>query len=218
MAGVNPLWLIALSLGIALIPTVIALGTSFLKISIVLSLFRSALGTQQVPGAVITLSLALGMTLVIMQPVFLKIQTQLKALNVTSLAKAPPSECLAALQKVAAPWKEFLVAHSGKKELWALQQLPRESAQGAVVVPPAVGLGVALSAFVLSELRRAFLVGFVIMLPFVAIDLIVANILVGMGMFMVSPMLISLPLKLFLFVVSDGWLLLVQSLLLSYSA
>ena len=223
MQSVNPLWLIIFSFGAALLPTLAAVGTSYLKISIVLGLLRNALGTQQVPGSLVTLSLALGMTLFIMQPVFEQVHQQAAGFDFKRLAEGPSELTLRALRELGAPWKKFLVAHAGKKELMTLQSLAARKLGGdngaaAVTVPEVsvVGYGLALSAFVVSELRRAFVVGFVVMLPFAAIDLIVANILVGLGMFMVSPMLVSLPIKLLLFIAADGWLLLTQSLILSY--
>ncbi|MCB0335660.1 MAG: EscR/YscR/HrcR family type III secretion system export apparatus protein, partial [Bdellovibrionales bacterium] len=118
------------------------------------------------------------------------------------------------------PFAEFMRFHSGKRELETLQRLApsleRELSQDSSDEPTA--LHIALPAFVLTELKEAFAMGFVLLLPFLAIDLIVANILVGLGMFMVSPVMVALPLKLLLFIMADGWLLLTQGLIRSYGA
>ena len=162
------------------------------------------------------MTLSLGITAAIMQPVVAGIESEVAKINLKQMEKARPMELVALLKEVASPWRKFLERHAGARELRALERLSVSEPGGKEGESREAGLGVVLGAFVLSELRRAFVVGFVIMLPFLAIDIIAANLLVGMGMFMVSPLIVTLPVKLLLFVVCDGWLLLVESLLLSY--
>jgi type III secretion protein R len=128
---------------------------------------------------------------------------------------------LQGIGEVFVPWREFLEKHSGPRELAALLDL--DQGGGAKVIsssesmrsqqPP---LRVVLPAFVISELKEAFTMGFLVLLPFLLIDLIVANILAGLGMFMMSPAMISLPIKILLFVMSDAWLVIIRGLVLSY--
>jgi len=133
-----------------------------------------------------------------------------------SLKTLPTLPSLETWKPVLEPWEAFLMKHAGERELRVLQEIsPPKSAQQSLEKRP-MDLRSLLTAFILTELKEGFAMGFVLLLPFLVIDLIVSNVLAGMGMFMVSPTLISLPLKLLLFVVSDGWLLLSRSLILSY--
>jgi flagellar biosynthesis protein FliP len=210
LTSIHPSWLVIGTLVTALIPLLVGVLTSFLKVSVVLSLLKSAIGTQQVPGTVVTLSLSAAVTLFIMAPTLTEMQNRAAQLNPAIFSKAPTTKTLSELGAVLDPALEFMKKHAGARELGILRNQPH-----AVSNTPPTTLEL-MTAFVLSELREAFSMGFVLLLPFLVIDLVVSNILAGMGMFMVSPALIALPLKLLFFVVSDGWLLLGKSLIASY--
>lgn len=220
--AVNPIWLIALAALAAMLPILVGLLTSYLKISIVFGMVRSALGTQQTPGNLVIMVLALALTSYTMMPVAdetleIASQTDISALQ------SPSPQTLKTLTPVFEPWRRFLHHHSGARELRTLtallaaqagqeQQLPA----GAGPQIQAIDLRVLLPAFLLTELKESFAMAFVLLLPFLVVDMVVANILIGMGMYMVSPLMISLPLKLVLFVVADGWLLIARGLINSY--
>jgi len=204
---INPFWLIIFTGALSLLPVVLSMGTSMLKISVILSLIRQSLGTQSVPGPVVTMSLSLAMTLVVMGPTFEACYAGIPNDFITKLSAAPTKENLARLAPAIKPWRDFLTQHTSEHETLALQALHPERP---------LTLGESVLAFMLTELREAFTLGFVMLIPFLVIDLIVAQVLVGLGLSMMSPTLISLPLKLLLFVVSDAWLLVGRGLIQSY--
>ncbi len=199
---------------VALAPFVGVMVTSFTKIIVVLSLLRNALGLQQVPPNVVLNGMALVLTVYVMLPVGLDMAERAKGVS-------NPAGSAAGLMSVAdaarAPLRGFLVQHSSPREraffLKTAQKSlsPERAAQlterDCVVVIP---------AFTVGELSAAFQIGFLIFLPFLIIDLIIANILMAMGMMMLSPTTISLPFKLLLFVLVDGWVKLSHGLVLSY--
>lgn len=211
MTQVHPYWLLAATFLMALVPVALGACTSYLKISIVLGMLRNALGTQQAPGGLIVMTLSLALSLSIMAPVLEESLAAADALRASDLAQPPRQEALKAAAALGAPWRRFMLLHAGSRELQMLASL--NALPGAGDDPP---LSVLLPAFAISELKEAFAMGFVLLLPFLVIDLVVANVLAGLGMYMMSPVMISLPLKLLLFVVADGWLLLCRALLLSY--
>jgi type III secretion protein R len=189
--------------------------TSFTKIVVVLSLLRNALGLQQVPPNVVLNGMALVLTIYVMLPVGLEMADRLKAAPPTA---AGSTESLLSTADVAKePLRDFLMKHSHEREraffLKTAQKnlTPERAAQlterDFVIVVP---------SFVVSELSTAFQIGFLIFLPFLVIDLIIANILMAMGMMMLSPTTVSLPFKLLLFVLVDGWVKLSHGLVLSY--
>jgi type III secretion protein R len=203
--------------GLALAPFVAVMVTSFTKIVVVLSLLRNALGLQQVPPNVVINGLAIILSVYIMYPVLLDSYG-----TIEQHASGGPQKTLDARQLIdlittgKEPLRSFLVKHSsdGERAFFlhtARQLLPKDAAQvGAddyVVVVP---------AFTVTELTTAFQIGFLIFLPFLVIDLIVANILLALGMMMLSPTTVSLPFKLMLFVFLDGWAKLVHGLILTY--
>lgn len=212
----NPLML-ALFLGaLSLLPLVFMITTSFLKISMVLMLTRNALGVQQVPPNMALYGIALAATLFVMAPVFNGVYTRVQERPIDTQSADKLSASLAyGLQ----PMTHFLQhntnpdiethLHENSLQLW-----PKEMTQGAIqnrdnwllLVP----------AFVLSELEAGFKIGFLIFIPFIVVDLIVSNVLLALGMQMVSPMTISLPLKILLFVLADGWTRLLDGLFYSY--
>ena len=217
----NPFWLIVAASLIALLPIVIGLLTSYIKVSVVLGMLRSGIGAQQVPSGLIIMALSLAMTLYIMAPVIdetflLTSQTELPAAG-----SMPTIESLKKLVPLTVPWKAFMQKHAGHREILVLQALaddsPSDETKIAAPHSETTSLRVLIPAFVLTEIKEGFAMGFVLLLPFLAIDLIVANILAGMGMYMLSPVMISLPLKLILFVAADGWILLTKGLITSYA-
>jgi type III secretion protein R len=205
--------------GLALAPFVAVMVTSFTKIVVVLSLLRNALGLQQVPPNVVVNGLAIILSIYIMYPVLLDSYSTIEqhAVPTAGAHKSVDAKQLIDLLTTGKePLRSFLVKHSsdGERAFFlhtARQLLPKDSAQVGpddyiVVVP----------AFTVTELTTAFQIGFLIFLPFLVIDLIVANILLALGMMMLSPTTVSLPFKLMLFVFLDGWAKLVHGLVLTY--
>ncbi|MEM7025390.1 MAG: type III secretion system export apparatus subunit SctR [Pseudomonadota bacterium] len=213
--NLDPFLLILVLVGLSLVPFVAVMTTSFAKLAIVLFLIRNALGIQEIPPNVVLYGLALILSIYIMAPVGLATFERLENAN---LAQADTRTMLDELGKASTPWQEFLTKHSDPQTrtffVDAAQRLWPESMRDDV---DQSSLLVLIPAFTASELRRGFEIGFLIYLPFVVIDLVVSNILLAMGMMMVSPMTISLPFKLFLFVLIDGWSRLIQGLVLSYA-
>ena len=208
----HPGWLVLSITGLSLMPLAVAVLTSYMKVSIVLGILRSGLGAQQVPSNLVLAVLAMALSFHIMSPVLERSLDRAEAIDKNQLKN---SEYLTrSVRGVLAPWIDFLYAHSGKRELASFSELDQQgNALNLGKRPP---LRVLLPAFVISELKESFSMAFVILLPFLVIDLIVSNILVGLGMFMVSPIMISLPLKIAFFVASDAWLLLSRALVYSY--
>ncbi|MCA1322598.1 flagellar type III secretion system pore protein FliP [Herbaspirillum sp. alder98] len=193
---------------LSFIPAAMLMMTCFTRIIIVLSLLRQALGTQSTPPSQVMLGLALFLTFFVMGPVFDRIYTE---------AYQPFSEnkiqMMEALDKGAAPLKEFMLKQTRQADLALYVKLSRTpDLQG----PEDVSLRILVPAFVTSELKTAFQIGFAIFIPFLIIDMVVASILMAMGMMMMSPAIVSLPFKLMLFVLVDGWQLLIGSLAQSF--
>jgi type III secretion protein R len=216
MALLNqPLQLIVLLFALSILPLFVVLGTSFLKLTIVFSLLRNALGTQQIPPNIALYGLALILTLFIMAPIGLEIQDNLAKHPIEFEADDFTGQ---AESSVLAPYRAFLqrnttpdqirfFAETGHK-LWPQNYRTRIADQSLLVLMP---------AFTVSQMTEAFKIGLLLYLPFVAIDLVVSNVLLAMGMMMVSPMTISLPLKLLVFVLMNGWEKLLGQLLMSFS-
>jgi flagellar biosynthesis protein FliP len=193
---------------IGLIPFFLMTTTSFLRIVIVLSLLRNAIGTQQVPPAPIIISLALFMTVYIMNPVWEDINKE--AWTPYNQGRISQKTALA---KGVQPWRDFMVKQTRPKDMALFVQM---SGIPPVERPNDVPIYVLIPAYAISELKTAFQIGFILFLPFVVIDLIVANILLSLGMFMLSPVLVSLPFKVLLFVLSDGWFIITRGLMQSF--
>ena len=212
ITSLHPYWLVITALAFALIPIAIGICTSYLKISIVLGMLRNGLGTQHAPSNLVVMALSLALTLLIMGST---IDKSLQGVDLISQSKtelAPNLKSLKKLQPLFEPWREFMQQHAGEHELATLQAATlKEGSEDQITA------WVLIPAFLLTELKEAFAMGFILLLPFLVIDLIVSNILAGMGMYMLSPAMISLPLKLLFFVISDGWLLLSRSLIVSYN-
>ena len=194
---------------LSFLPAVLLLMTGFTRIVIVLSLLRQALGTQSAPPNQVIIGLSLFLTLFVMGPTLDKVYTE--AYEPYTTNKIPFDQ---ALDRAQAPMREFMLKQTrqGDFELFAkLAKLPpdvkAETAPFRVIVP----------AFVTSELKTAFQIGFMIFIPFLVIDMVVASVLMSLGMMMLSPVLVALPFKLMLFVLADGWNLLLGSLAASFA-
>jgi flagellar biosynthetic protein FliP len=189
-------------------PGILVMVTSFTRIVVVLAFLRTALGLQTTPPNTVLVSLALFLTLFVMAPVFEEsYEAGIKPLL------AEEMEEMAALERAAAPVHEFMRGHVRDKDLALFMDLAEVE---DVDEPAALPYRVLIPAFMISELRRAFEIGFLVYLPFLIIDMVVASILMSMGMMMLPPVMISLPFKLIFFVLVDGWYLVVGSLVESY--
>lgn len=205
----NPVALVLLLGALSLLPAVLIMVTAFTRIVIVLGLTRSALGTQGVPPNQVLIGLALFLTLFVMGPVFSTAHEQ--ALQPYLKGEITQSE---AYERGLAPFRTFMLEQVREKDLQLFVDM---SGKGQPVKPADVPTTTLVPAFVVSELRTAFLIGFVVFIPFVVLDLVVSAALSAMGMAMLPPSLISLPFKLLLFVAVDGWYLLVSSLVRSFA-
>lgn len=190
----------------ALLPFAFALSTAYLKINIVFSLVRNALGAQQVPSGMIIIALSISLTCMVMQPVFESSVTKIEQIDFTALDGRNLPEIKKTFQPALDEWREFLLKHAGEKEVNTLREISKQD-----------NFFTLLTAFVLSELKEAFYMGFIMMMPFLLLDFIIANFLAALGMYMFSPILIALPLKILMIVVFDFWNLIFQSLFYSYA-
>jgi len=198
---------------IALAPFVAVMVTSFTKMVVVLSLLRNALGSQQVPPNLVINGLALILTIYVMYPVIVEVSSQMGGQQVGS----DVSSFIDAADHAKEPMREFLLKHSNAEE----RQFFLATAKKMVANDKAAELSdqdflIIIPAFTVSELTSAFKIGFLIFLPFIIIDLVVANILMALGMMMLSPTTISLPFKILLFVLIEGLMKLVHGLVLTY--
>ena len=193
---------------LSLAPALLMMVTSFTRIIIVLSLVRNALGVQQMPSNQIIIGLALFLTFFIMAPVWQQVNEE--ALKPYYEDRINGEEALAL---ASTPVKNFMLKQTREKDLALFVKLSKEKRPEK---PMDITLPVLIPAFVISELKTAFQIGFLIFLPFFIIDIVVASILLSMGMMMLPPIMISLPFKLLLFVLVDGWYLIVESLVRSF--
>ncbi len=209
----TPFYLILPLALMSLVPFVAILGTSFLKLVVVFGILRNATGLQQIPPNMALNSLAIILTIYIMAPVGIESFNIVKDQQVS----IKDDSWRAAYESGVGPYRKFLIKNTTDRErrfflktasaLWP-PEYKEELAQDSLMI--------LVPAFAIGELTKAFQVGFLLYLPFIIIDLIVSNILLAMGMMMVSPMTISLPFKLLLFVLLDGWTRLIHGLVLSY--
>ncbi|WP_240375323.1 flagellar type III secretion system pore protein FliP [Bacillus piscicola] len=200
--------LIALITILSLAPAILVLMTCFTRIVIVLSFVRMGLATQQMPPNQILISLALFMTFFIMAPVFSEVNEN--ALSPLLDGEVSQEE---AFSEAAVPMKEFMSKHTREKDVALFMGYAGMDKPETLADIPLTAL---IPAFAISELKTAFQIGFLIFVPFLVIDMIVASVLMSMGMMMLPPVMISLPFKILLFVLVDGWYLVVESLLISY--
>ena len=238
MFQTDPFALILVLVGLSLLPLVAMVATSYLKIVVVISLIRNALGIQSIPPNMVVNALAVILTFYIMAPVMseswgIVSETQKARAGASAATPAVAGQGQAAaapgapatldlstidIEKAAEPFRVFLSQHTSAREraffISTAEMLWGKDGKPAVVDPES--FAILLPAFCVSELTKAFQIGFLVYLPFIAIDIIVSNILLAMGMMMVSPVTISLPFKLLLFVMVNGWTLLIQGLVKGY--
>jgi flagellar biosynthetic protein FliP len=193
---------------LSLAPAILVMLTSFTRIAIVLSLMRQALGTNQMPPNQIIIGLALFLTLFVMMPVWDKINTQ--ALQ-PYLSKQVDQET--ALREAIQPLKKFMLKQTREQDLALLLNISRSARPNNSDEVP---FTVLIPSFIISELKTAFQMGFMLYVPFLVIDMVVASVLLSMGMMMLPPIMVSLPFKLMVFVLADGWHLIVGSLVKSF--
>ncbi len=220
----NPILLMVVLGAMALLPFVLIMITSFVKIAVVLSIVRSALGTQQNPPTQVITGLAIILTVYVMVPVGLEIRDETDQLLTKQLgrgenllSRASVKNLVQAAMKAREPIRRFLYKHShfkDRKMFYSLALQLRKPEHRKGLSPK--DLTILIPAFVISELKEAFQIGFLIFLPFIIVDMVVANILLALGMHMLSPTTISLPFKLLLFVLVDGWYLITKGLILGY--
>ncbi|MEJ9222908.1 flagellar type III secretion system pore protein FliP [Priestia aryabhattai] len=189
-------------------PGILIMMTCFTRIVIVLSFVRTSLGTQQMPPNQILVGLSLFLTFFIMAPTFSQVNEQ--ALQPLLKEKITLNQ---AYEKAAEPMKEFMSAHTRQKDLALFLEYADMDKPSSVQDIPLTAL---VPAYAISELKTAFQIGFMIFIPFLIIDMIIASVLMSMGMMMLPPVMISLPFKILLFVLVDGWNLVVKSLLISF--
>ncbi|MCU1722879.1 MULTISPECIES: flagellar type III secretion system pore protein FliP [unclassified Pseudomonas] len=189
---------------LSFIPAFVILMTSFTRIIIVFSILRQALGLQQTPSNQILIGLTLFLTMFIMAPVFDRVNKDALQPYLAETLTAPQ-----AIEKAQVPLKDFMLAQTRQSDLDLFMRLSKRT---DIASPEQVPLTIMVPAFVTSELKTAFQIGFMIFIPFLIIDLVVASVLMAMGMMMLSPLIISLPFKLMLFVLVDGWALIIGTL------
>ncbi|GIO83831.1 flagellar biosynthetic protein FliP [Paenibacillus faecis] len=207
--GTSSLSLILLITVLSIAPAILVLMTSFTRIVIVLGFVRSSLGTQTSPPNQVLVGLALFLTLFVMSPT-------LSTINEVALQPYIKGEITQteALNKAAVPMKKFMYSHTRPKDLQLFMSYTKTEKPSSYEEIP---ISVLVPAFAISELKTAFQMGFMIFIPFLIIDIVVSSVLMAMGMMMLPPVMISLPFKILLFVLVDGWYLIVKSLLASFN-
>lgn len=200
--------ILAIMTMLTLLPALLLTMTSFTRIMIVLGLLRQALGAQQAPSNQVLLGLSLFLTIFIMMPVLDKV-------NDTAVQPylEEKIDVTTALQNASEPFKQFMLKQTRESDI---EMFIRISGKQGLNKPEDVPFSLLLPAYVTSELKTAFQIGFLIFLPFLVIDLVVASVLMSMGMMMLSPMIVSLPFKIMLFVLADGWSLVLEMLAASF--
>ncbi len=199
---------------ITIVPTLLLMMTCFGRIIIVLSFLRNALGTQQTPPNQILVGLAVAITFFVMSPVLTEINNV--ALQPYTAGTIDTQQFL---DRATAPIEQWMLKQTTNTDVDLFKSLSIQAGQTDVenLAPEQLPLTIVIPAFIISELKRAFLIGFLIFIPFLIIDMIVASVLMSMGMMMLPPVMISLPFKIMLFVVVDGWGLLVKTLIMTYN-
>jgi len=203
------LQVLAFMTALSLLPAALMMMTSFVRILIVLGILRQALGTQSSPSNQVLIGLALFLSLFVMTPVFDNIYDNALAPYLND--QIPAQE---ALQIAAKPLRGFMLAQTRDEDLMMFSEISRS---GEFETADDVPFTLLMPAFVTSELKTAFQIGFLVLIPFLVIDLVVATLLMSMGMMMLSPMIISLPFKIMLFVLIDGWSLIMGTLASSFA-
>lgn len=208
-ANFNPvLQLLLLMSTFSILPFVFCCMTSFLRFTIVFSMLKTALGTQQVPPSIVIIGLSMILTFYTMGGVFQKMY------DMGSVPFAKNQSFVQTIAEGSKPLKEFMMKQTRESDLAFFVEL---SSKQQPESPEDITIWQVAPAYIVSELRTAFEIGFIVFVPFIVLDLIVANILLALGMFMLSPTIISLPFKLLIFIAVDGWALIVQGLVQSYN-
>ena len=200
--------IIALITILSLAPSILVMVTSFIRIMVVLSFLRTAMGTQQTPPNQVLISLALFLTVFVMMPTFEKAFDQ--GIQPLIAGEIDESE---AFNRSVGPFRDFMMGHVREQDLMLFVEIGKIPDEEARREMP---MRVLIPAFMISELRRAFEIGFLIFVPFLIIDMVVASVLMAMGMMMLPPIIIALPFKIIFFVLVDGWFLIVGSLVRSF--
>jgi flagellar biosynthetic protein FliP len=200
--------LIALITVLSLAPSILIMVTSFTRIVVVLSLLRTALGTATAPPNAVIISLSLFLTMFVMGPAFQQAYEQ--GVRPLTAGEINPEQ---AFERSSGPFRAFMLKNVREKDLSLFMDLSREPRPEK---PEDISMRILTPAFMISELKRAFEIGFLLFLPFLIIDLVVASVLMSMGMMMLPPVVVSLPFKLIFFVLVDGWHLVAGSLVQSY--
>ena len=209
LRDLNPVFQLLLVMALfSLMPFVFCCMTSFLRYSIVFSVLKQALGTQQVPPSMVLVGLSIILTFYSMGPVFSQMW------EMGSVPYQKNGDMVAAIQEGAKPLREFMLKQTREQDLEFFVNLSKGR---PAVSPEEITIWEAAPAYIVSELKTAFEISFLIFVPFIVLDLVVANILLALGMFMLSPTIISLPFKLLIFIAVDGWSLIVQGLVTSFS-
>ncbi|MEZ4702904.1 MAG: flagellar type III secretion system pore protein FliP [Rhodothermales bacterium] len=204
-----PIQLLLLLTVLSVAPAIVIMTTSFTRLIVVFGLLRTALGTQQAPPSQLIAGLALFLTFFIMHPTLSQIHDEALAPYIAGEITQKQ-----ALDLTLTPMKAFMLSQTREKDLMLFMDLANVTTFNSA---DDVQLHILIPAYVISELRIAFQIGFMIFLPFLIVDLVVASVLMGMGMMMLPPIMVSLPLKLLLFVLSDGWYLIVESVIRGYT-
>jgi flagellar biosynthetic protein FliP len=199
--------LIVVMASLSLLPFIVVSMTSFMRYVIVFSILKTALGTQQVPPAIVLVGMALILTFYTMSPVFGEMGTILQPMM------AHNDSLVSMLIAISEPLKEFMMRQTQEQDIAFFLSYTRDAVPTS---PASLTIWEVAPAFMLSELRTAFEIGFIIFIPFIVLDLVVANILLALGMMMLSPTIISLPFKILVFVAVDGWSLIVHGLVQSF--
>jgi len=192
----------------SLLPFVFSCMTSFLRFVIVFSMLKTALGTQQVPPGIVIIGLSIILTFYTMGPVFQKMY------DMGNVPYKKNGDIVMAISEGSKPLKEFMMKQTREDDLAFFVELANKKPPKS---PEEITIWQVAPAFIISELKTSFEIGFIIFVPFIVLDLVVANILLALGMFMLSPTIISLPFKLLIFIAVDGWALIVQGLVGSYN-
>ena len=192
----------------SLIPFVFCCMTSFLRFVIVFSMLKTAMGTQQVPPSIVIMGLAMILTFYTMGSTFSKMY------ELGSIPYQKNQNMIEAINEGSKPLKEFMMKQTRESDLAFFVELSQKEPPKS---PEEITIWQVAPAFIISELKTSFEIGFIIFVPFIVLDLVVANILLALGMFMLSPTIISLPFKLLIFIAVDGWALIVQGLVTSYN-
>lgn len=209
LQNLNPVlqMLIVMSM-FSLLPFIFCSMTSFLRFVVVFSMLKTAMGTQQVPPAIVIIGLSIILTFYTMGPTFQRMY------DMGSVPYHKNQDMIAAIQEGSKPLKEFMLKQTRESDLDFFVSMAHKTAPKS---PDDLSIWEIAPAYIISELKTSFEISFIIFVPFIILDLVVANILLALGMFMLSPTIISMPFKLLIFIAVDGWALIVQGLVSSYN-